>query len=73
MPTHLKVKNLSPTRARPAPSRIIATSFPMVSGVQGAQGVQGIREGLRAAPVPPPVVPAPPLLLPGRCAAKALG
>ena len=73
MPTHRSVKNLSPTRARPAPSWISAISFPMVSGFQGAQGAQSTREGLRAALVPPRVVLTPPFLLPGRGAAKALG
>lgn len=32
MPTHLKFSSLSPIKARQAPSKVSATSFPMVSG-----------------------------------------
>lgn len=34
MPTHLSATNLSPIRARPAPSRVRTISFPMVSGAR---------------------------------------
>lgn len=71
MPTHLNVKNLSPTRARPAPSRITATSFPMVSRVQGRPVRAELSGGAagRAGPAPSGARPAPPA--PGRCTAKA--
>lgn len=37
MPTHLSATNLSPIRARPAPSKVSTSSFPMVSGARGAR------------------------------------
>ena len=85
MPTHLSVINLSPIRARPAPSKVSATSFPMVLGRDARAQALGRRCGL--APAPPLVLPAPPRpapprpwccpprpsLPPGWCAARALG
>ena len=59
MPTHLSVINLSPIRARPAPSKVSATSFPMVLGRDARAQALGRRCGL--APAPPLVLPAPPV------------
>lgn len=72
MPTHLNATNLSPIRARTAPSRVSSTSFPMISGAPWwqADAVHSRRAG-RQVPGPAPwLVPAPPAssALPARVA-----
>lgn len=55
MPAHLIATNLSPIRARPAPSRVSSTSFPMVSSALQRRRAQSTYRGRqRRLPAPPP-------------------